>query len=209
MFTGNFLQVLNKWTWGLPNTIIGNATGHTLNVWGKVDKVTHLDGAVALGGVTPGNSAFTIGNYIFGPDNFTADWRDHLFVHEYGHYIQSQQFGPLFLPIIGSTSLASAAGLGGDDHKTRWFEVNASGQGAKYFDTKYGIGAKGYVANSPDYFDINTFVSGGRSLYINPRYGSTLQDSGHPISGARFSIWDILVPVGSIAAIYGGFIFIF
>jgi hypothetical protein len=209
LFTGNFFQVLNKWTWGLPNTIIGNATGHTLNVWGAVDRVTHSNGAVALSGVTPGNSAFTIGNYIFGPDNFTADWRDHLFVHEYGHYIQSQQFGIFYLPIIGATSLASASGLGGNEHKTRWFEVNASKQGAEYFDYKHGSGKKGYIANSPDYFDMKSFTTGVNSRYINPRTGNTYQGSGHPIAGARFSIWDVLVPMAIFTASYGGFMFIF
>ncbi|MVX35320.1 hypothetical protein [Myroides sp. LoEW2-1] len=113
MFTGNFLQVVQKWTWGLPNTLVGNFVGHGLNLGGKVTEVTHLGGAVALGGVTSGNSAFTLGNYIFGPKGFKADWRDHLFVHEYGHYIQSYVFGPLQLPIVGATSLLSAAGLGG------------------------------------------------------------------------------------------------
>ena len=90
--------------------------------------------------------------------------------------------------------------------------MNASKQGARYFDNKYGTGAKGYVPNSPDYFDMNSFVHGGYSPYINPRKGSQYQDSGNPISGTRFSIWDILVPVATYAGVYGGyqlFIFIF
>ncbi|KEO71678.1 hypothetical protein EL17_23255 [Anditalea andensis] len=29
---------------------------------------------------------------------FKPDFRDHLFVHEYGHYLQSQRMGPLYLP---------------------------------------------------------------------------------------------------------------
>jgi len=198
MFTGNFGQVVNKWTWGILNTIAGNLTAHTLNAFGEVDGVTHLDGAVALEGTT-GEGAFTIGQYIFGPDNFKADWKDHLFVHEYGHYIQSQWFGPLYLPVIGATSLASAAGLGGDSHETRWFEVQASKMGANHFDKKYGSGAAGYTAGSEDYFDRESYVHGYRTSYINPRYGTNFQGGAHPISGARFSIWDVLVPVAVLA----------
>lgn len=41
-------------------------------------------------------------------------------------------FGPLYLPIVATTSLSSAAGLGGDDHDSRWFEVHASRLGASF-----------------------------------------------------------------------------
>jgi len=152
-----------------------------------------------LEGVTGAGDAFTLGQYIFGPDNFKADWKDHLFVHEYGHYVQSQWFGPLYLPVIGATSLASAAGLGGDDHRTRWFEVQASRMGANHFDKKYGSGASGYVIGSADYFDKENFVNGNRTSYINPRYGTNFQGGAHPVSGARFSIWDVLVPLAVLA----------
>lgn len=156
--------------------------------------MTHLDGAVALSGITTGGSAFTIGNYIFGPDNFKADWRDHLFVHEYGHYIQQYWFGLLYLPVVGATSLASAAGLGGEDHHTRWFEVQASRMGAEYFDKHYGSGAKGYVKGSEHYFDRNSFENLGYSPYTNPR-DPVYNYGNNPTSGARFSIWDVLIPL--------------
>lgn len=34
---------------------------------------------------------------------------DHLFVHEYGHYIQAQRMGSMFFPVVGFHSLMSAA----------------------------------------------------------------------------------------------------
>lgn len=202
LFSGNTGQILLKWTWGLPNTIIGNAAAHSVNVWGGVDKVTHLDGAVALSG-TNNKGALTIGQYIFGPDNFEANWQDHLFVHEYGHYIQSNWFGPFYLPVVGSTSLASAAGLGKPAHQDRWFEVQASRMAANYFDLKYGSGSDGYLAGSVDYFDKNSFVSGGYSPYLNTRTLTFYQGrSGHPINGAIFSGWDIVVPIVSLGLLY-------
>ncbi len=207
LFTGNVGQIYLKWSlWGIGNTIIGNAVAHTLNFWGAIDNVTHLDGAVALSNVTRRGSAFTIGNYIFGPENFTADWRDHTFDHEYGHYIQSNWFGPFYLPVIGSTSLLSAAGLGGEDHSTRWFEVQASRMGANHFDKKYGSGKEGYMKGSPDYFDKNHFMTGGITAYLNTRTNSRYQYP-HPTSGARFSIWDVLVPIGTYGVLFGGYSF--
>lgn len=169
---------------------------------GIADDVSQLDGAVALSKITEGGSAFTIGCYVFGPDNFSADWRDHLFVHEYGHYIQSQWFGPFYLPVIGATSLASAAGLGGDDHRSRWFEVNASHRGSLHFDKFYGKYAEDYEKDSPDYFDIDKFVSGESTSYINPRYGRRYQGAPHPVSDARFSKWDVIIPLLTLSAIY-------
>jgi len=200
--TGTPLSVLGKLTWNLPNMIIGNIIGHAVNMMGIADDVSQLDGAVALSRITEGGSAFTIGCYVFGPDNFSADWRDHLFVHEYGHYIQSQWFGPFYLPVIGATSLASAAGLGGDDHRSRWFEVNASHRGSLHFDKFYGKYAEGYEKDSPDYFDIDKFVSGESTSYINPRYGRRYQGAPHPVSDARFSKWDVIIPLLTLSAIY-------
>ena len=48
-------------------------------------------------------------------------------------------------------------------HSTRWYEAQASSIGGKYFNEKYGTGAKGYVPNSEFYFDINSFRNGGKN----------------------------------------------
>jgi len=90
MFKGDFWQVVNKFTYGGLNSLIGATTAHLFNTVGMVDGVMDLNGMLALSGVTSGGKAFTIGHYSMGPGNYVADWRDHLFVHEYGHYIQSQ-----------------------------------------------------------------------------------------------------------------------
>ena len=176
VFQGNALQILGKLTWGIKNTLFGKIVAHATNVLGIVDEVTVMDGAVALGGVT-GGGAFTLGNYIFGPDGFKADWRDHMFVHEYGHYLQSLRFGPLYTSIVGTSSLASAAFGESGTHITHWYEVHASHLGGDYFDKHYGSGAPGYEKGSEDYFDIEYFKLGsygymdnyGKLPYHNPR----------------------------------------
>lgn len=136
MFRGNIGQIINKWTWGLPNSSLGYKVAQLLNLFGVVDKVTNSYGAVALSGVTGGAKAFTIGHYSFGPDNYVADWRDHLFVHEYGHYIQSQQWEPIYPIAIGIPSLVSAwlnSDSGNNNHLKQGFEKNASKLGSSFF----------------------------------------------------------------------------
>lgn len=69
MFKGNVFQIFGKWTWELPNSLVGNLVSHGYNIAGQVDKVTYLDGMAALAGATNGNSAVTIGHYFLGTDN--------------------------------------------------------------------------------------------------------------------------------------------
>lgn len=196
VFQGSFLQVLNKLTWNAVVTFPGRMIAHAFNIAGKMDKVTQLDGMVAMAGITNvSDKAFTIGHYSFGPDNYKADWRDHLFVHEYGHYMQSQIVGPLYYPAIAIPSLLSAAFTSdweGMSHKQRWFEIDASRRAAKHFDKKYGSKLENYDSESPDFFDVNIFNTGGKSKYVNPRTGSTKQIA-HPTHGSRIVFWDFVL----------------
>ena len=193
-FKGEATDVLLNWTWGISNTVIGNAIGHVTNMAGMVDGVSNMDGLTAIGGITKDGAAFTIGPYSFGPKNYRATWKDHTFVHEYGHYIQHKNLGPFYFPTIAIPSLMSAGGFdSGIDHKYRWFEVDASRKGAEHFDKKYGGGKKGYVQGNANYFDINSFQTDGYSPYINPRTKSFYQ-KGFPISDPKMSFWDYFLP---------------
>lgn len=204
MFRGNFIQVLNKWTWNLLPSVVGNVTAHGFNIAGAIDNVSYMDGMLALSGPTGtrydddkelyNTKAFTIGHYSFGPKGYRATWKDHLFVHEYGHYLQSQFMGPSYFPIVAIPSLISASGITGTNHKMHWYEIDASRRGADYFDKHYGSGAEGYVKGSADYFDRASYNDpyNRKSPYINPRTGSTNQQSTYPTSGSIFNVFDIL-----------------
>lgn len=193
MFKGNFGQVLNKWSWSFPLSFIGNEVAHTLNMAGRVRKVTYLDGMLALDGVTNGGQAFTIGHYSFGSKGYEASWKDHAFVHEYGHYIQGQIWGPLYINIVGIPSIISQWHLIPGEHNTRWYEIDASRRGALHFDRKYGKGNSNYNSDKPeDFFDIQSFITGDPSPYVNPRRNSNDQGYKNPISGTNVSFWDIL-----------------
>jgi hypothetical protein len=127
------------------------------------------------------DGASTVGNYIIGPPGMRPDWRDHLFVHEYGHYIQSQRFGPFYFSLIAMPSLTDfwlVDDLFGQNlHDTRWYEAGASRLAADYFDRHEGSGRGDYFVGSVNHFDRNSFVTGINSigtvgsLYVNPRTG--------------------------------------
>ena len=109
--------------------------------------------------------------------------------------MQSQIIGPFYLPTIGVPSLASTMEIDGNDHRTRWFEVDASRRGAEYFDKHYGSGADGYFYKSEKHFDVASFESGVFSPYINPRTGTAYNKKGFSISEPIQSIWDYAFPV--------------
>ena len=128
--------------------------------------------------------------------SFHPPRREHLFVHEYGHYIQSQWLRTLYLPTIGLASLESACYqkyAGGGEHRNRWFEVNASRLGAEHFDKKYGSGAPGYDKDSPNYFDKEAFIKGNKTIYPNPQNNSfNKYEGGHLVSHPHISFWDFI-----------------
>ena len=89
-FLGRYWEFWSRITWQLPQTVLGFSVNYHFNNFGLVENVTHEYGVTAVDAGIKG--AITIGNYTTGPRGYKADWKDHLFVHEYGHYIQSQQF---------------------------------------------------------------------------------------------------------------------
>ena len=185
-------EIISRFTWQLPQTLIGDLFVSGMNAAGRVNNITHGYGITAVDmGLEIG--AVTIGYFTAGPEGYKADWRDRLFVHEYGHYVQSQQHGPLYLFSVAIPSLQSAIlqtkNYNSPRHKNRWFEADASYKGSAYFDKYYGSGTEGYVAGSPDYFDRYSFAYEYHSPYKNPRTGVYVQNP-HPISG-KFHWTDI------------------
>lgn len=197
MYRGSVGQVLNKWTWGISNSCLGYWMAQGYNMFGNAGAVTNLDGAVALSNTTSGGAAVTVGHYTMGPENYKADYHDNLFVHEYGHYIQAQRMGGLYLRVVGIPSLLSASCTSawvGTTHSQRWFEVSASKFGAKHFNKYYGPGTG---IKYP--FEIDQFFGDGYSTYINPRTNNTdksnskfNQGSHEPAHYSGFYFWDLI-----------------
>lgn len=206
-FKGNIENIAMNMTWGVANTGYGNQIAHICNITGMIEKggVSEMDGLTAIGGITSGEMAFTIGPYSFGPKNYKATWKDHLFVHEYGHYLQHHDWGLLYLPIIGLPSLLSAMNVEdkyGKDHLTRWFEVDASKRGGEYFDRKYGHSSQAYrdaynkdpyKIDESQFFNLKRFHESANSPYINPRTGSNNQIRSYP-SSFSYDFFDFTIP---------------
>lgn len=71
-------------------------------------------------------------------------------------------------------------------------------EGAYHFDKYYGSGKKGYKKNDPNFFDKESYVTGDKSPYNNPRTGRDYGHAGNPLSGQKNSGADYLIPLLSI-----------
>lgn len=70
-------------------------------------------------------------NLILASGNLSPDPDNSIFQHEYGHYIQSQNWGPLYFVTVGIPSGLNL--LFGDDHKNQPYETEANRLSFKYF----------------------------------------------------------------------------
>ena len=157
-FWGKLGQVLSRWTWELPQTIFGLAYSKGRNWAGKVDAVQHYRGATYVINEYGGkHDGITFGSYInindrnIKPINSNGDFdpmQDGLYMHEYGHYLQSQLFGPLYLFSHGIPSFVDAIkserieGANNKNYSTHdfyWTEIDANKRAKKYFEENEGL----------------------------------------------------------------------
>jgi RHS repeat-associated protein len=155
-FLGNFYMDENNWlggmaqgflrhTWEIPQSLIGQSYTQVRNISGNVDRVDYLGGATfATNENSDKRNGISIGNYININirDEITGNFQDRvlsdpLFMHEYGHTIDSRAFGLSYLFAIGIPSIISAAG--GGDHSKYWTERRANRRAKSYFGKYYCI----------------------------------------------------------------------
>ena len=166
LFKGDGKQVVSRFTWELPQTLFGLGTSHVKNFMGKVDQVKYFDGTTYVINENAGKSnGVTLGNFInmnlkegydkskYEPNGKFTVLNDPMFMHEYGHYIQSQEQGWGYLFSIGIRSIKSAnnstylktvydskaQGTMLYTHNVYWTETSANKKASKYFKKKYGI----------------------------------------------------------------------
>ena len=82
---------------------------------------------------------FTMGNIItvgFSTYQSSIEYISTL-KHEFGHYIQSRRFGPLWIPLFGIPSIGRAGlwsvGIVGGEYDSFYTESNATKLGNKYW----------------------------------------------------------------------------
>ena len=87
-----------------------------------------------------------IGDLPYDAQGNFAPYMDELYMHEYGHYIQSQEYGYGYLFSVGIPSIwdLSCFGHGKDfdnngykKHSLRWFERSANKKGERHFRKVY------------------------------------------------------------------------
>ena len=144
-FMGGLWQGISRHTWEHPQTSIGSDFNQLMNMIGEVDRVDYLGGATYSTGEGREGSEYgiTIGSFIKMKINgkIEGDFTEYvlsnpLFMHEYGHYIDSQRMGLTYLINVGVPSLSTA---NSSTHKEDWYEMNANKNAERYFRKHYGV----------------------------------------------------------------------
>ena len=157
-FWGRTWELFSRLTWQSPQVFTGLSWSLAKNFVGVVDRVDYLGGATFVtneGRKKTGRQGVTLGNYVnidmhgeINDNNFTNYViTNQLFMHEYGHYIQSQRWGLIYLFSIGLPSIISASlnkpllndPYNASTHDYFWTEYHANRNAAEYFNLYYGV----------------------------------------------------------------------
>ena len=146
--TGRVWQLVSRFTWELPQTLVGWLYSVGRALAGQVDRVDTLGGitfATKLGcGYSMGVSLGTFVDLWAGPwmrgEGEAYILGNQICMHEFGHTADSQLFGWFYLPLVGLPSLLSALGKG--DHNVFWTEIRANSHAKRYFSKYYSIAWK-------------------------------------------------------------------
>lgn len=143
-FWGRVWQLISRFTWELPQTLVGWLYTFFRALFGQVDRVDTLGGITFATKKTNrmGCMGVSLGSFV---DLWDGHWlcdgdkglvlSNQLCMHEFGHTADSQRFGWLYLPVIGLSSLISALGKG--DHSSYWTEIRANCHAKRYFGRLY------------------------------------------------------------------------
>ena len=142
-FLGGAFDIISRFTWQLPQTIIGFLSAHSLNTFqikGGVDSVDYLHGATVLKSYVDKTEwgGITFGSYIIGNNDIEASDDNRWFQHEFGHYLQSQEHGFLWLFDYAIPSGISALVNDNDGHNAFYTEQDANARSFKYLSKYYG-----------------------------------------------------------------------
>ena len=142
------LQGYLRMTWEAIQTTLGHAFTQITNCYATNPRVDYLGGATFLTVKDNKRGGITIGNYIRikNDKEITKPFDEYvketpLYMHEYGHTIDSHWFGISYLTLIGVPSLYSAfrGNRGNHNHDVFWTELRANRNAAHYFEKYYGV----------------------------------------------------------------------
>ncbi len=143
------LQFIKRHTFQALNTGLGYRIAVASNTFQDVERVERFHGATVLYRNTRegGNDGMSVGGFIHlrsrdrDGNLRTPGYHDAVLLHEYGHYLQEQAYGPMAIG-MGANSLLST--LGGNNnpfrttnlHQENWFEQDANWRVVDYFSEK-------------------------------------------------------------------------
>lgn len=133
-FKGSFKQIASRFLGEFTQTALGYLIGNLANFYGFVRSISYYGGATVIEHTIDGWGAFTLGSFINGSRDISADpYHDSLFQHEYGHYLQSQSVGPIYLYGYAIPSLIDDAIHHGPKHDHFAIEQDANKRALKFY----------------------------------------------------------------------------
>ncbi|MDE7128200.1 MAG: hypothetical protein K2O58_09990 [Bacteroidales bacterium] len=114
-------SVCRRWTFEIVQTFAGKVFSHASNMFDNVTvSYYHEATVINRNDSKKGGWGMTLGSYIN-----TMNKDEDLLRHEYGHVLQSQRLGFVFIDVVGIPSLIGCA-LEGHEHNREWYETWAN-----------------------------------------------------------------------------------
>jgi hypothetical protein len=128
------LMLVLRWIWEFPQNTLGFIIVIIL-LPKRIHRVWFEDVYVIT---TRGHwGAISLGSFIIGDRFLKAEIDNPIFMHEFGHCLQSKRLGWLYLVVIGIPSLYSATVR--KNHQRFWTERDANRRAVIYFRRHYGF----------------------------------------------------------------------
>jgi hypothetical protein len=139
-FRGNGRQFLSRMTWELPQSLLSFFVGLFVVLFWKVQWMRNYEGVLLIVGRFGRKywGGISFGTMILADENADAEVNNKLFMHEFGHSLQSRASGPIYLFKYGLLSLQSAT-LRPDLHYLHPVEQDANKRAFDFFSQKEGF----------------------------------------------------------------------
>jgi len=181
LFQGTTNQTVSRFTKEIPQTTLGFIFAHATNLFTDVNNVTYYNGATLVNRrvENDGWSGMTVGSYILGKNletsiNTSSTYNErrgyYMFAHEYGHYIQSQENGLMYLPKFAIPSLFDQIfdNLGMRNHDNYWVEQDANSRAFDYFTGTTGSRNGTITPIAPSFNQTDFILGPERRVGVRP-----------------------------------------
>ncbi len=124
LFYGSPKIILSRFSWEILQTVIGFLTLQTINLLRNISTIKFIEGVTVMEGGGIGGS-ISFGSHIMLYPGYPAKAGHYLFMHEFGHSLQSRDSGPLYLFKYGIPSLLT--------NNFAWMEKDANLRSVLFF----------------------------------------------------------------------------